>query len=688
METPSQALLGAQRPARAPARRRLLGRYGAAAGIAGGAVVLTQLFLEPLAGAHFLFSMGAICLAALMGGTGPAMLALAICAAAYPLLAREQLASFWIAPGYHGPRLALFVLVGAAEAVAAGALRRAQLEAKRARLRTERRAERQRRARRRSAEQLQVLRTITSNLAEGLYALDLEGRLVFMNEAASRMLGWTDAELAGKVFHDIVHSRRGDGSPLTAEECPMLSVLREGRAVAGQDQVYVRRDGSAFPVSYTSSPIVRGGRVTGAAVAFQDFTEHLRAERGERFLAEASRALTESLDWESTLERVAALAVPVLGDWCLVVGEQERLPRSVAVAAADPGQTAEVREALAGYPIDPDAAHGVGRVLRTGAPELLADVSVEEFVAERGPAGETRAEILRRLGLRSYLGVPLIARGRTLGAIGFGRSRAGRPFGEEDLALARELAARCALALDNARLYREAQEATRSREEVLAVVSHDLRAPLAAVQLAAQLLGKLVPEESSPALARAADTLRRSTARVARLVDDLVDFARLERGKLSIHRAPQDCESIAKEAMALAEPVAAEQGVRLALDAAPGAGLAQCDRHRILQVLANLIGNAVKVMPGGGEVRLAVRPEGSGVRFTVADSGPGIAPEDQPRVFERYWRAKDAGYAGTGLGLAIARAFVEAHGGKIWVESAPGEGAAFSFTVPREPPVG
>jgi PAS domain S-box-containing protein len=669
----------------ATGRATALLRYGYALAFAVGALVLSQLFLEPLAGAHFVFSMGAVCLAALAGGVGPGLLAIVVCALGYPLLAAEHAATSGLGAGARVMRLGLFLLVGGAQALGAGALRRAYAESRRERARSERRAERQRRARLRTGEQLEVLRATAGSLAEGLAALDPNGRIVFMNAAGCRLLGWSEEQVVGRPFPEIAHPRRADGAPIPPSECPLLAVLATGRPVDGRDQLFARRDGSSFQVAYSSSPITRGGKVVGAALAFQDVTHRIRSEQAERFLAEASKALTESIDWEATLARVAALAVPFVGDWCLVVVEQEGRPRSVAVASTDPARAAAAREMLARYAIDVRTEHGVGRVLRTGVPELLPEVSTETFVTEAGEAARLRTAILRTLGLSSYLAVPLVARGRTLGAIAFGVASGARRYDEADLAIAQELAARCALAIDNARLYREAQEATRSREEVLQVVSHDLRAPLGAMQLAAQVVTRLVPVDASPELRRSSETVRRATARLARLVDDLVDFARLERGALPIARAPHDAEAIAREALAIAEPVAAEQHVRLTLDA-ERCGEVSCDRHRILQVLANLIGNAIKVMPGGGAVRVAVRREGADVRFTVSDTGPGIAADDLGHVFDRYWRGKEAGYEGMGLGLAIAKAVVEAHGGRIGVESAPGRGAVFHFSVPVEPP--
>ena len=664
--------------ARAPARVR----YVVAAALALGALVLTRLFLDSLAGAHFVPSLGAVFLSALSGGIAPGLFALAICGVGYALVAASDAAAAGVDLTHQLTRVGIFLAVGAAEALGAGALRQAVAAKDRARARWEQREQRHRLVRLRLREQLDALRSITGHLAEGLAALDEDGRLVFMNAAGTRMLGWEEEDLAGRKFHELVHPQHPTGAPVGGEECPLLGALQHGRPVQRQDQSFRRKDGTEVPVSYTASAILRRGQIVGAALTFQDFSAHLRAEERERFVTRATEMLTESIDWEATLERVARLAVPFLGDWCLVALDDERGLHSVAAAHVDPARAAAARDLQERYPLDREAAHGVGRIVRTGKLEIVPEVEIDSFVAERGGRARLRGEILRAVGLRSYMGVPLIARGRTLGAIAFAVSDGSRRFGSADLELAGELAARCALAIDNARLYREAQEASRSREEVLAVVSHDLRAPLGTVKLAAELVARLVPEDGPPELRRSADMVQRATARAAQLVEDLVDAAGLERGRLALTLEPHDAAALAQEALAGVELLAQKQRVALSLDAAPDAGAAACDRHRVLQVLANLLGNALKVMPGGGAIRVGVRRKAGQVMFTVADTGPGVAVEDQPRLFDRYWRGVSAGYQGSGLGLAIAKGIIEGHGGHISVRSALGEGATFTFTLP------
>ena len=513
-----------------------LQRYGAALLLALAALGLAQLFHGPLAGAHCIFALGAVSLAALVGGIGPGILALALCAAGLSLLFSMEIA-----------RMAAFLLVGGVEALAAGFLR-------------------------------------------------------------------------------------------------------------------------------------------------QGYSEAQRDCLGERFLSEASRAISEAIDRDATLSRVAELAVPFLGDLCVaVVDEDGHRARGIAVAASDPARAARVRETLERSPTKLTADRGVGGILRSRPPEIPPEVTPEALVTEGGEASEAGplgSEVVRRLEIRSYIGVPLVARGHTLGAMGFGITEGTRRHGDRDLALARELAARSALALDSARLYGESQEAARSRDEVLALVAHDLRAPLSSLKVSAHVLRRMVPSDGPPQLVSACDTVRSATDRLARLAEDLVDFTQLERGPLPIERLPHEPEALARDAFAVAEPLAVEHGVAISLEVAPGLASVSCDRRRVLQVLASLIGNALKVMRGSGAIRISVQGDGDAVRFTVADTGPGISDEDLPHVFDRDWRGRGVPYKGIGIGigLAIGKSIVTAHGGRIWVESAPGRGAMFHFTMPVDTP--
>lgn len=234
-----------------------------------------------------------------------------------------------------------------------------------------------------------------------------------------------------------------------------------------------------------------------------------------------------------------------------------------------------------------------------------------------------------------------------------------------------------------ARSFVELQHAVRVREHILAVVSHDLRTPLSTILMAVARLARRDTEGSDPAaFAPTLERIQRAAASMQRLIGDLLDFASIEAGRLSIRREQQDAASILREAAASFESAAQQKALELTTEIEPVLPQVSCDRDRVLQVLTNLVGNASKVTATGGHIVLQVRRRGPDVMFSVSDDGPGISEGDQAHLFERYWRSGDARYRGTGLGLAIARGIVEAHGGQIWVESQPGRGSTFSFTIP------
>ena len=259
---------------------------------------------------------------------------------------------------------------------------------------------------------------------------------------------------------------------------------------------------------------------------------------------------------------------------------------------------------------------------------------------------------------------------------------ASHPFDEADVELGHELGRRVAVGIENTRLYAEAKHATEMRDEVLAIVSHDLRNPLATIAMSAEQLARTTePERANRNVAR----IRRNTERMARLIDDLVDVGRVDAGQLPIESERVAVSSLVSEIVASFEAIAAERSVRVEAHGLPP-GEVHCDRRRILQVLANLIGNAVKFSPEGGAIAISGGEREGFYELAVADQGSGLTPEHAQRVFDRYWRAPEAKHQGSGLGLYIAKAIVEAHGGRIWVESTPGHGATFHFTLPVAEP--
>ena len=277
--------------------------------------------------------------------------------------------------------------------------------------------------------------------------------------------------------------------------------------------------------------------------------------------------------------------------------------------------------------------------------------------------------------------VPLVARNTPLGVIVFASAKPQHRYAAKDVALGQRLAGAAALATHNAILYHDAQEAVSSRDEVLAIVSHDLRSPLNTIGMSSQLLLELTMDDTQRK--RHLEIIDRAKTRMDRLIQDLVDVTRVEAGKgLTIAQKPEHVSTLVRDACDGFSLQAREKGVQLGCVVPDETPDVRVDFGRINQVLSNLIGNALKFTPEGGRIDLRVREEKGMVLVSVQDTGPGIPVEDLERVFRRFWQAPRAARQGAGLGLAISRGIVEQHGGRMWATSQEGKGTTFHFTLP------
>ncbi len=424
-------------------------------------------------------------------------------------------------------------------------------------------------------------------------------------------------------------------------------------------------------------------RATSGVVKAQILADLRRAETAQRFLAEASRHLAESLDYEATLAKIAHLAVPMVADWCVVdLVDADGIMRRVSVAHADRAKekltTALDRE----HPLDPAASTGIPGVLRTGVTEWRSDIADADLDSvARGPA---HLVMLRELGVKSYIIAPIRARGEVVGTIALVTAESRRRYSDADVRLAEELARRASTAIDNARLYAEAQQAVAVRDRVLAIVSHDLRNHLGVIGTGSRLLARKargLPEAKE--LTKPIETIQRVTDSMQHLVGDLVDLASLQAGKLSLDLRPVAIDPLLDEAFHGHELIADAKGVRLTTHLAAHDVAVNADRDRILQALANLLGNAIKFTPSGGAVVIRSHSADNEVQVAVSDTGPGIPDAELDAIFEPYRSIQRQGQSGAGLGLYIAKGIVERHGGRLWVVSQVGEGSTFVFTLPR-----
>jgi signal transduction histidine kinase/ActR/RegA family two-component response regulator len=403
------------------------------------------------------------------------------------------------------------------------------------------------------------------------------------------------------------------------------------------------------------------------------------------FLSEASRVLGISLDYETTLGNLARLVVPQFGDFCVVdLAEEGERIRRVAVADIDPKREELVWRIARQHPLSVHSAPSYSRVLSTGESEWLPEVTDEMCLAL---PQDVDPEVMRSLKFCSFICVPLPIHGQILGTISIARSTPGRSYGSADLMLAEELARRAGMAVDHARLYRTSQEANRVKDEFLATLSHELRSPLSSALLCAQMLRRGILDREKTA--RALETIERKISLEVRLVDDLIDVARINTGKLSLEMERVDLATIVLAAVESARSSAEAQGARLQLTSHELDLSIQGDEARLQQVMGNLLSNAIKFTPKGGSIDVGLERVGAEARITVRDTGIGISEKALPEVFDRFRQADTTltrRYGGLGLGLSIVRNIVELHGGRVTAESAgEGHGSTFTVTLPLLP---
>jgi len=537
-------------------------------------------------------------------------------------------------------------------------------------------------AEQRAAESHALLHAILTNTSDAIFVKDLHGRYLAINAVGAAALHRTPDEVIGHVIDDFVDARVArELSEVEAE------VLRTGRTIQHEDLMIVDGVRRWF---LSSRGIWRdaGGVVGGIIGMATNITDRRQREQANSLLAEAGRVLAESLDYRITLNTVAHLAVPALADWCSVlVKTSDGTLETLAVAHADVEREQAAREMVARYPNAPDTPTGASRVVSTGRSEVYTDVSDEMLSTVARDA--THLVMLRKIGMRSAMIVPMRAHGRTLGAISLIAAESGRQFTERDLPIAEELARRSALAIENAELFEAAAAANRAKSEFLASISHELRTPLNAILGYTQLLSDGLTGPVTEAQQHQLKRVRASANHLLGLIEEVLSFSRLEAGREQVVLAETDVIGVLEDAVALVRPLAAVRDLALELAPPPAPGgeplRVITDELKLRQILVNLLSNAVK-FTDHGSITLAARLVRDDLVFTVQDTGIGIPAEHQERVLEPFWQVEQAAsrrVGGTGLGLSVTRRLAHLLGGDVTVRSTVGVGTTFEVRLPR-----
>jgi two-component system, chemotaxis family, CheB/CheR fusion protein len=521
--------------------------------------------------------------------------------------------------------------------------------------------------------------------------LDAALRVTSANDAFYRVFGGSPSVTLGRALPDVANgpwrsadlaTRLGDALDrgLPFQDLQLECELPDGHG---------RR---VFATSARAIPDVAGA-CRSLVVAVQDVTElrnseeeraRARAEEGQRFLNEAGAAmLSESLDHDATLGALAHLVVPRLADWCIVdLVAPDGAIRQAAAAHVDPEKERQARALRRQFAPEAQPERGVAWVIRTGKPVIFPQVDDLAWLARA--LGAEHPQLLRELGALSYVSVPLRGRTGVIGALSLVRGTPGRRYGPGELAIAEGLGQRAGLAVENARLYLAAREALVARDEFLAVLSHELRNPLAPLRSSLDVLDRAEP--AGQQWRREQEIAKRQIAHLTKLVDDLLDVSRIAHGKIELHRTELDLADLARRTADDHRAVFESRGVHLGVETPPGALFVRGDPTRLVQVVGNLLQNAAKFTRAGDTVTLSVLRVGDAAEIQVRDTGAGIDPGLLKDVFQPFTQAKQTlarTEGGLGLGLAFVRGLVELHGGTVTAASAgPGRGAEFTVRLP------
>ena len=521
-------------------------------------------------------------------------------------------------------------------------------------------------------------RGLLESAYDSILVLDERGKIEFANSRVKFWLGYEPEELIGQAIDILLPEHIQAFHP---HEWETFVNNPGSKYMGGNLEMTARKkDGTNFPVDIAVAPF-QSSNGTIYTAFIKDVTDQRRAVEQQRFLSETARILSETVNYQERIQRIAELIVPHLADWCTVhICESDGL--KLRASAQIPEIDAKLVWEMAGSKslCRDEATFSIGAVAKSGQAKFVEKVT-EEVLYQIADGDDDCFRRLNELSIQSLISVPMVVRGRTAGVISFARCRP-KIYNPKDLELAQMIADRAALAVDNARLYQEAQRSLRLREEILAVVSHDLKNPLSVIRGFNELILDSLKSEGSEADIQAASAIARSVKKMDRLIRDLLDISKIDLGTLDIDAKPCSAAKLVWDGVELVKSMADEKKIQIRTDIQADLPAVLCDSDRIGQVLGNILGNAVKFVPKGGTVRLHSYRTNLGVEFSVSDNGPGIASEDLPRVFDRYWQAKPTARLGSGLGLSIAKGIVESHHGKIWVESQVGVGTIFYFSLP------
>lgn len=421
--------------------------------------------------------------------------------------------------------------------------------------------------------------------------------------------------------------------------------------------------------------------IVASKIAVTYHKERQYIEGNLRYLAEASRILSSSLDYETTLNTIAKLAVPHIGDWCTVdILNNSGKPQQVAVAHKDPKKIKWARELRKTQPTDMNAQTGLANVLRTGKSELYPFITDE--ILRKSAKSPKQYKLLKTIGFVSAMIVPIFSQKKPIGALTFVTTETNRHYNDADLLMAEELATRASVAIENARLYKGSQEAITMRDDFISVASHELKTPITSVKMFTQILRKHSEQIGDLKAVTHLSKMDKQLNKLTELIYDLLNVSKIQAGRMEFREELFEFDEAVKEIVDILQQSETKHKIQIQGHASKKV---RGDQERIGQVINNLISNAIKYSPKSDKVIIKIRSDKDNVYAAVQDFGIGMQEAHLSRIFERFYRVYDTTdktFPGLGIGLYISSEIVKRHGGKFWVDSSIGKGSTFHFSIP------
>jgi PAS domain S-box-containing protein len=535
-----------------------------------------------------------------------------------------------------------------------------------------------------------LFRALIENSSDAIALVSHEGLFTYVSPSVQKILGFTPEELLG---HNTLELFPPDHLPAALEQFD--TVAKTPGLTVTVEHTCIHKDGSLRWLESTITNHLHDPHIQAFVANFRDISERKQAEERQHILDQVSNLVVSSLDQQITLTEIAQLLVPSLADYCriAILDEQHQI-QEIAVNHTDPDKVALVQALYDQYKDQAEPVYGVQKLLRTGKPELISNVSQD--VLAHIQVHPDMLDILRELALKSYMGVPLIARDRIIGAITFSSVQPSREYTKADLYFAQELARRIASALDNVHLYRQAQAEIRERknaeealresearkDEFISMASHELKTPLTSLKGFTNLLQRRLTKQGDKQALHFLTRMEEQLDKLTKLVSDLLDVTKMQTGKLEFREERIFLNELVRETLENLQGITETH--LLQLEEVTDVQVLG-DKDRLGQVLINLLTNAIKYSPEADTVIVRVSADEHNAIVSVQDFGIGIAETHQEKIFERFYQVNDdteKTFPGLGIGLYISYQIVKGHLGRLWVESAKGAGATFYLSLP------